>query len=141
MPGDAPLKTASFGGAFLQGVLLFCGFAVIAWMLFWFLAPGKTYEEERAELRESKLAAINADAQKKLYGPPQWIDKDKGTVQLPIDLAMDLVIQDYQHKSIHPSQVKVEVPYPAGLGLGATPAPAPSAKPASSPASSPNAKP
>jgi hypothetical protein len=111
------IKTASFGPGYLGVILLFCGFAVVAWILFRFSAPGQTYEEKRAQDRKDKVAAINAEAQEKLYGPPKWIDQTKGTVQLPIDAAMDLVVQDYQTKPVQPSQVKVEVPYPAGLQM------------------------
>ena len=126
-------KTASFGLGFLGVVLLFCGFAVVAWILFRFAAPTQTYEEKRAQARRDKVAAINQEAQQKLYGPPKWIDKTKGTVQLPIDTAMELVINDYEQKPVHPSQVKVDNPYPAGLQ-----APAPAAAAASP---SPEAKP
>ena len=113
------LKTASFGPGFLGTMLIFCGFAVVAWIFFRFAAPTPTYEEKRAQARRDKVAAINAEAQEKLYGPPKWIDKAKGTVQLPIDIAMELVINDYQQKPVHPSQVKVDNPYPAGLQLAA----------------------
>jgi len=109
------LKTVSFGPSFLGGILLFCGFAVLAWVVFKLAAPAPSYDESRGDARIAKVAAINAEAQTKLYGPPQWIDQAKGTVQLPIDTAMDLVINDYQHKAVQASQVKVENPYPAGL--------------------------
>jgi cytoskeletal protein RodZ len=125
------LKTASFGTGFLGAVLLFCGFAAVAWIFFRFAAPTPTFEEKRAQERRDKVATINEEAQKKLYGPAQWIDKTKGTVQLPIDVAMDLVVNDYQQKTVQPSQVKVEVPYPAGLqapaAAAAAAAPAPMA--------------
>jgi len=114
------LKTASLGTGFLSAVLLFCGFAVIAWILFRSMAPTQTYEDKRAQGRRDKAAAINQEAREKLYGPVKWIDKSKGTVDLPIDTAMDLVINDYQQKPVHPSPVKVENPYPAGLQLAAT---------------------
>jgi len=108
-------KTASFGPSFLGAILLFCAFAVVAWILFRFTAPSQTYEEKRAQARRDKVAAINAEAEQKLYGAPKWIDQAKGTVQLPIDVAMDLVVNDYQSKPVQPSQVKVDVPYPVGL--------------------------
>jgi len=127
------IKTASFGPSFLGAVLLFCAFAVGAWILFRFAAPTQTYEEKRAQERRDKVAAINAEAMDKLYGPPKWIDQTKGTVQLPIDVAMDLMVNDYQSKPVQPSQVKVDNPYPAGLQ-----APAPAAAAASP---SPEAKP
>ena len=56
---------------------------------------------------------------RKLYSPAQWIDKAKGTLQLPIDTAMDLVVNDYQSKPVQPSQVKVDDPYPYGLQMAA----------------------
>jgi len=46
-------------------------FAVVAWILFRFAAPTQTYEEKRAQERRDKVAAINADAQQKLYGARQ----------------------------------------------------------------------
>ena len=120
------VRTASFGPGFLGALVLFCGFAVVAWILFRFVAPTGTYEEKRAQTRMDKVAAINAEAQDKLYGPPKWIDQTKGTVQLPIDAAMDLVVNDYQSKPVQPSQVKVEVPYPAGLQSAAAAVASPS---------------
>ena len=114
-----PIKTASFGPGFLGAILLFCAFAVVAWILFRFATPSPTYEEKRAQARRDKVAAINIEAQDKLYGPAKWIDKTKGTIQLPIDTAMDLVVNDYQSKQVQPSQVKVDNPYPYGLQLAA----------------------
>lgn len=127
------LKTVSFGPGLLGAILLFCGFAVVAWILFRCVAPVQTYEEKRAQGRREKVAAINAEAREKLYGPPKWIDKAKGTVQLPIDLAMQLVIDDYRQKPVQPSQVKVDNPYPAGLQMPAAVPSVPSVPPAASP--------
>jgi len=118
MASERP-KTASFGPGFLGAILLFCAFAVVAWILFRFAALSPTYEEKRAQARRDKVAAINIEAQDKLYGPAKWIDKTKGTIQLPIDTAMDLVVNDYQSKQVQPSQVKVDNPYPYGLQLAA----------------------
>jgi hypothetical protein len=138
------LKTASFGPGFLLVILVFCAFAVVAWLLFRFASPMQTYEDKRAQGRRDKVATINKEAQDKLYGPAQWIDKAKGTVRLPIDVAMDLVVSDYQHKPIHPSIVKVDNPYPIGLQFAAAaaapaiPGKAPAAPvPGKAPAASP----
>jgi len=127
------IKTAAFGPVFLGAILVFCAFAVAAWILFRFLVPTPTYEETRAKARKDKVAAINAEAAAKLYSPAKWIDKTKGTVQLPIAAAMELVVNDYQSKPVHPSQVKVEVPYPVGLQMAAAPAAAASPAPSGSP--------
>jgi len=109
------IQTASFGGTFLKGVVLFCAFAVAAWMVFWLISPQQTYEDTRTKNREDKVATILKEAQDKLYSGPKWIDKTKGTIQLPIDDAMDLVVNDYQQKPVQASAVKVETPYPYGL--------------------------
>jgi hypothetical protein len=134
------IKTASFGPSFIGVILLFCAFAVVAWILFRFASPTQTYEEKRADERRAKVAAINTEAQAKLYGPPTWIDKTKGTVQLPIDVAMDLVVNDYQSKPLQASAVKVENPYPAGL-QGAAAAAAPAVSGSAAPAVSGSAAP
>jgi hypothetical protein len=123
------LKTVSFGPSFLGGILLFCGFALLAYIAFKLVAPTATYEDQRAADRKAKAAAINAEAQEKLYSPAHWISQAKGTVQLPIDTAMDLVINDYQHKPVQPSQVKVDNPYPYGLQMAAAPAAVASSSP------------
>jgi hypothetical protein len=133
------LKTASFGPSVVGVFILFCGFAVVAWVLFRFAAPAQTNEEKRAANRIAKAAAIAQEEQDKLESPAKWIDKTKGTVQLPIDLAMQLVANDYQVKPVQASAVKVEVPYPAGLGLG-MPAPAAAASPAATGTASPEVK-
>jgi len=108
-------NTASFGLGFIGAVLIFCAFAAVAWLLFSFSSTLQPNEDKRAQNREDKSAAIAQEAQDKLYSPAKWIDKSKGTVQLPIDTAMDLVVADYQAKSVHASEVKVEDPYPFGL--------------------------
>lgn len=43
-----------------------------------------------AELAE--LRAYEAE----MAGTLKWVDKDKGVVQIPIDVAMDLVVKSYQ---------------------------------------------
>ena len=133
-------KTATFGPSFMGAILLFCAFAVVAWILFRFAAPTQTYEEKRAQERRDKVAAINADAQQKLYGPAKWIDQTKGTVQLPIDTAMDLVVNDYQTKPVQASQVKVENPYPFGLQMAVAAPAATGTSPAAGASPSPEVK-
>jgi homoserine kinase len=117
------IKTASFGPSVIGVIIVFGAFAIVAWVLFRFAAPMQTNEDARAKKRSDAMAAVWQEAQEKLESPAKWIDKSKGTVQLPIETAMVLVENDYQVKPVAPSAVKVENPYPAGLGLGA-PAPA-----------------
>ena len=133
------LKTATFGPGFVGVILLFCGFAVVAWILFRFASPTATYEEKRAQNRRDKAAAIVKEAQEKLYAPASYIDKAKGSVRLPIDAAMDLVVNQYQTKSVQASSVAVENPYPVGLQQAPAPATSGSAAPATSGSAAPAA--
>ncbi len=120
------VKKVSLGVWFFWGIAVFCGFGVIAWILFRFAAPQQTFDEERAKARVEKLEALNKENDAKLdhYG---WVAKDKGTVQIPIARAMELVANDLKSKAVGPSAVKVEQIYPYGLQ------PPPSAPAASAP--------
>jgi len=132
-------KTATIGPGFVGVILLFCGFAVVAWIFFRFASPMPTYEEKRAQARRDKVAVIDKEAQEKLYGPAQWIDKTKGTIQLPIDVAMNIVVNDYQSKPVQASAVKVDDPYPAGLQAPAAAAATGTAAPVASGTAAPAA--
>jgi len=121
-------RTASLGLTFFWGIAVFCGFAFLAWVLFHFAAKPETYEDKRAAARLEKRAALEKENEQKL-GSYAWVDKAKGTVQLPIDRAIELAVTDLasEKRPVHPSSVKVENPYPAGLQPppGADPAVAP----------------
>ncbi len=71
---------------------------------------GDTYEQQRARDREKKLNESWEEEAKALttYG---WIDKNKGTVRVPIERAMELTVGDLADKK------------PAPAGPIATPAP------------------
>jgi len=131
-------RVTHFWPAFFGGVFLFCAFAAVVIITYIWSMPSETVEKDRAAARIQKLAALRADNEAKLNGY-RWINKQKGTVQIPIDLAMELVLVDLKKKTPHATGVKVENPYPAGLQDAAAAAPAVSgsssaATPAASPA-------
>ena len=92
------------------------------------LAPAPEEDAARAAERAKALADLqNENAQK--LGTYGWVDKAKGTVQIPIDRAMELAIAELNSKQ----------PVPAGPI--ATPAASPEAAPAASPTATPAGQP
>ena len=92
------------------------------------LAPAPDEDAARAAERAKALADLqNENAQK--LGAYGWVDKAKGTVQIPIDRAMELTMAELNSKQ----------PVPAGPI--ATPAPSPEAAPAASPTATPAGQP
>ncbi len=116
-------RVTYFWRAFFGGVFLFCAFAALVIVVFAASLPKESVEKARAEARAQKLAALRAEDAVKLTGY-KWANKQKGTVAIPIDRAMELVLADLKMKTPHPSSVKVENPYPVGLQDAAVAAPA-----------------
>jgi hypothetical protein len=97
-------------------VLLLVFWAGSAWLTSWAAGNAEPEEAARAELRIKNLAELRADNAKKLDSYA-WIDRAKGSVQIPITEAMKLVvarINDSQPRAAYP----VATPAPS-----ATPAP------------------
>ena len=95
-----------------------------------------TYEQQRAQNREKKLKDLRDEDAKALTGYA-WIDKNKGSVRIPIERAMQLTVADLANKK--PTAAgpiatpAAEAPgAPAGPGA-ASPAPAPSAQASGTP--------
>lgn len=110
-------------------VLLFALFGVIALAIIGPAQRGDTYERQRAENRLKKLKDAREEDAKALTGYA-WIDKNKGTVRLPVERAMELSVVELANKK----------PAPAGpVATPAAPA-APGGAAASSPALSPSAQ-
>ncbi|MGA7215975.1 MAG: hypothetical protein WCE49_01340 [Terrimicrobiaceae bacterium] len=109
-----PLWRVVAGGMVL--LLLF----VIAVKLLTGFAPAPDEDAARAAERAKAYADLQAENAKRLENYA-WVDKAKGTVQIPIDRAMDLAIAELNSKQ------------PAPAGPIATPAPSPEASPAASP--------
>lgn len=117
-----PLWFVLTGGFLL--LLLF----VIAVRLLMGLAPAPDEDAARAAERAKAYQELEAENTQKLQNYA-WVDKAKGTVQIPIERAMELAIVELNSKK------------PAPAGPIATPAPSPAASPAGSPAASPPAAP
>lgn len=115
-----PLWLVLAGGFVL--LLLF----VIAVRLLTKLAPAPDEGAARAAERAKAHEELQAEDAKKLQ-KYAWVDQAKGTVQIPIERAMELAIVELNSKR------------PTSAGPIATPAPSPAASPAASP--SPAAKP
>ena len=92
------------------------------------LAPPPNEDAARAAERAKAHQELEAENTKKLQNYA-WVDKAKGTVQIPIGRAMELAIVELNSKK------------PTAAGPIATPAPSPAASPAVSPAGQPAAAP
>jgi hypothetical protein len=105
-------------------VLLMVLFGVMAVAIIGPAPRGDTYEQQRAQNREKKLKDLRDEDAKALtsYG---WIDKNKGSVRIPIERAMELTVAALANKK------------PVAAGPIATPAPEASAPPAGPGAASP----
>ena len=115
-----PLWLALAGGFLL--LLLF----VIAVRLLTGLAPAPDENAARAAERTKAHQELEAENAKKLQNYA-WVDKAKGSLQIPIERAMELAIVELNSKK------------PTAAGPIATPAPSPAASPAASPAPAPAA--
>ena len=115
-----PLWLVLAGGFLL--LLLF----VIAVRLLTGLAPAPQENAARAAERTKAHQELEAENAKKLQNYA-WVDKAKGTLQIPIERAMELAIVELNSKK------------PTAAGPIATPAPSPAASPAASPAPAPAA--
>src|SRR5881275_1102201 len=78
-------------------VLLFVLFGAIVVAVIGPTPRGDTYEKIRAEARAKKLKDAR-DEESKALTSYSWIDKNKGTVRLPIDRAMELTVADLVNK-------------------------------------------
>src|SRR3954463_10841733 len=95
-------------------VLLFCMFGLIVLAGVGPFHRGSDYERKRSENRMGKLKAQREQDATGLTGYA-WVDKNKGTVRIPIERAMELTMPELAAKK------------PAAAGPVATPAPEPAA--------------
>ncbi len=124
-------------GTWIGVVLLFLFFALIVWVLLGAIPRGDTYEEKRAKARMEKLDQLHKDSIAALTNYA-WVDKNKGTVRIPVDRAMQLAMSDLAAKK--PS-VANAIATPAPEGPAQTGAPAPAAQPTAAPQSPANPTP
>ena len=111
-----PLWLVLMGGFLLHLVF------VIAVRLLLGIAPAPDEDAARGAERAKAHQELEAENAQKLQNYA-WVDKAKGTVQIPIAQAMELAIAELNSKK------------PTAAGPIATPPPSPQASPAASPAS------
>src|SRR5260370_16932763 len=78
---------------------------------------GDTYEQMRAEARAKKLKDAR-DEDAKALTTYAWVDKNKGTVRLPINRAMELTVADLANTNPPPAYA---TPPPQSSAPPATP--------------------
>lgn len=123
-------------------VLLFFLFGVIAWAVIGPARRGTDYEQKRAVDREAKLKALREQDAQALTGYA-WVDKNKGTVRIPIERAMALAMVDLAKKKPAPAgPIATPAPEPAAAASGvAAPPPAPAAPGSPAPSLTPKGMP
>ena len=111
-------------------------FAGLVWLVFLQREAIPTDSSLKREERLKNLAQLNADNQKTLT-TYHWIDKAKGTVGIPINRAMELVLKDLAANHPHaagPINPPAASPTPATTNQpAASPTPAAPNQPAASP--------
>jgi len=112
-------------------VLLFALFGAIVVAVIGPSPRGDTYEQMRAEARAKKLKDAH-DEDAKALTTYAWVDKNKGTVRLPIDRAMELTVADLANKNPGPAYAITAPQSSAAPGGAAAATPAPSASPQAS---------
>ena len=120
---NPPGLRSFFAWAMLM-ILLFLGATL--WLTGWQGGDADPEEVQRAELRIKTLAELRADNAKKLESYA-WVDRAKGSVQIPIGEAMKLVLADI-NKTQPQAAYPVAKPESASTP-GAAPVPSPSASP------------
>ena len=118
-------------------VLLFFVFGIMVWAIVGPERRTTDYEQKRAADRLAKLKALHEQDAQALSGYA-WVDKNKGTVRIPIDRAMELAMVDLAHKK--PAQagpIATPVPQPPAQAAGGATPPSPAAASAATPPVSP----
>ena len=123
-------------------VLLFALFGLLVLAIIGPSPRGSNYEETRAKKRMENLKTTREDGEKALNAYA-WIDKNKGTVRIPINRAMALTTTDLSKQKPAPAGpiATPQAQSPAAAqpaGSPSAPAPAASAAPATQPAASPS---
>lgn len=117
-------------GTWVGVVLLFVVFGLFVWVIFGVMPRGDTYEEKRAKARVEKLQQLQKEETAALTSYA-WVDKNKGTVRIPIEQAMQLAMADLAARKPAPAYpIATPAPPPAATESGApAPSPLPTAAP------------
>ena len=117
--------------SWLGVVLLFALFGAIALAIVGPAPRGNDYEKMRAENRLKKLKDAHEEDAKALTAYA-WIDKNKGTVRLPIERAMELTVAELASKKPAPAG-PIATPEAASPGGAAAASPSVSAQASGTP--------
>jgi hypothetical protein len=112
-------------------VLLFALFGAIALAILGPAPRGNDYEKMRAENRLKKLKDAREEDAKAMTGYA-WVDKNKGTVRLPIERAMKLTVAELASKKPAPAG-PIATPEAAAPGGAAAASPSASAQASGTP--------
>jgi hypothetical protein len=142
-----PPSKLSVWPIFLAGLLMIALFWGATELMRSWIATGSNIEAELAVTRTKNLQDLHASDQKELEGF-SWVDKEKGTVRIPIQRAMELELAALNERKpqpgtlIDPEAAAAEAAAAsASLAAPAVPAPAVPAPAASAPESTTPAPP
>jgi hypothetical protein len=107
-------RKVSAGLSFVWGMLVFSLAAVIVFAVFRVTGKRESYDDKRAALRLQKLEKLRVEDLEKL-NRYAWADPQKGIVRIPVERAMEIEAVELAAKKAQATDVKVEIPYPAGL--------------------------
>src|SRR5437763_10281261 len=117
--------------AWLGVVLLFVMFGLIVAAIIGPSRRGSDYEQKRAVNRQTKLQAQREQDAAALTGYA-WVDKNKGTVRIPIERAMALTLADLGKKKPAPAgPIATPAPQSPAAAAGVATPPSAAAPPAS----------
>src|SRR5215210_4345623 len=123
--------------AWLGVVLLFLMFGLIALAVIGPSPRGNDYEQKRAAGRITKLKAQHEQDHAALTGYA-WVDKNKGTVRIPVERAMEITARELSAKK--PAAAAPIATPPAGSAAAASGVATPPGAPAPPASPSPPAK-
>ncbi len=130
----ASRKAPAIWPFFLIGLLMLLLFwGVNKWLVGFEASDAEPEEAARAELRIKNLAELRAENATKLESYA-WVDRAKGTVQIPIAEAMNLVLADLNASEPRAAYPVVAPAVAPAVAPEASPAPAPTESPAAAPA-------
>lgn len=94
--------------AYILGILgSFLVVGILAWAIYRYTHP-PPLGEDRAAVRAKALAELRA-AEAEALSTPAWIDQGKGIVRLPIDRAMELVLEEWKNPAAARSNLVARV--------------------------------
>jgi hypothetical protein len=129
----------SMFGTWVGVVLLFIVFGLFVWVVLGAIPRGDTYEEKRAKARMEKLEQLHKDSSAALTSYA-WVDKNKGTVRIPVERAMELAVTDLAAKK-PVAAYPIATPAPPSVAESGAPAPSPQPTGAPDVRTSPTPKP